>query len=430
MSLHLWHTFRPFFAGAVVVSFLFFVFISSIIDQVRHIAVPTALKQPLFPDFTQYKYLQTLPSKHFPIANDRRIIAIGDIHGMNDSLTALLKELSYDSRSDTLIHLGDLVTKDKVQSSPVLTFMSTNNILGVRGNNDQKVIEWRAWMDWIVAVPGGREWLEDVDGRWSHVNGDLSNTEFDAWLKSGSKRWQDYVPEGWKLLGKHYKVARDMSRDHYDYLRSLPLVLYAPLGHTYFVHAGLLPADPTRKLTDPKQPLSHWPTKPKPKADILTLRGLQERALLKDIPQNRDAWVLMNMRSLTKNGKVSDGKKDTPWSDLWNDVMGMCSGMDALEQHSASKRSPTSRLFQRKAKALPCFPSMVLYGHAAARGLDVNRWSVGIDTGCAYGRRLTAVVLDKNSFSAANGVASALSPHTSLIPYGDNGRARITSVSC
>ncbi|KAF9243515.1 Metallo-dependent phosphatase-like protein [Melanogaster broomeanus] len=410
-------TFRPFFAGAVVIAFLLFVFTAGIVQEGGRKTLPSTLNRPA-------------------LDSDKRIIAIGDIHGMNDSLSDLLAELSYNPGSDTLIHLGDLVTKGGSKSSPVLTFMSTNNILGVRGNNDQKVIEWRAWMDWILSIPGGKDWLEDVDKRWPHwhVDGDHPNTDYDAWPENARKNWDDYIPKGWKLLGTHYKVARDMSREHYDYLRSLPLVLYAPTGHTYFVHAGLLAADPTRKLTDPKQPLAHWPTKHKSKEDTAAFRRLQELALLNDVPQNQDPWVVMNMRSLTKNGKVMEGKKGTPWSDLWNDVMVRCSGLDAMEQPSMPERGFTSSPVRRsKQNSLPCFPSMVLYGHAAARGLDVKRWSVGIDTGCTYGRRLTALVLDKESFSSASyseGVDSSLSPHTALIPYGDGGRARITSVQC
>ena len=34
------------------------------------------------------------------------------------------------------------------------------------------------------------------------------------------------------------------------------------------------------------------------------------------------------------------------------------------------------------ARGLPCMPANVVYGHAAARGLDINRWSFGLDTGC------------------------------------------------
>lgn len=35
-----------------------------------------------------------------------------------------------------------------------------------------------------------------------------------------------------------------------------------------------------------------------------------------------------------------------------------------------------------KHRELPCLPMSVIYGHAAARGLDVKRWSFGLDTGC------------------------------------------------
>ena len=34
------------------------------------------------------------------------------------------------------------------------------------------------------------------------------------------------------------------------------------------------------------------------------------------------------------------------------------------------------------AKGLPCMPSTVVYGHTASRGLDINRWTFGLDTGC------------------------------------------------
>ena len=34
------------------------------------------------------------------------------------------------------------------------------------------------------------------------------------------------------------------------------------------------------------------------------------------------------------------------------------------------------------AKGLPCMPTSVVYGHTASRGLDLNRWTFGLDTGC------------------------------------------------
>ena len=262
--------------------------------------------------------------------------------------------------------------------------MSANHILGVRGNNDQKVIEWRAWMQWIESLPDGREWLEDMDS-WSQVNEDEPIAAFNDLLKKSYQDWEAYVPRGWKLLGKQYRAARAMSEEHFNYLCSLPIVLYAPVAHTYFVHAGVLPADPTRDYNDPKQPLSHLPTPVNPGDDDTILRGLQELALLNEVPQNRDPWVLLNMRSITRDGKiVKSNKKGMPWSYLWNELMDGCSVSPGTEPPTTKYGSTTRH----------CFPSMIVFGHSAARGLDVKRWSVGLDTGCVSDPIMSFIPLD------------------------------------
>ncbi|KAH7884323.1 Metallo-dependent phosphatase-like protein [Phlebopus sp. FC_14] len=442
MDLYTKESFRPLFASVIVVAFIIFVFVSGVADEIRLSA--SLYRKPAFPDFSQYTYMQTLTEEEFPTdARDRRVIVVGDIHGMNDSLGNLLRELSYDPQADTLIHLGDLVAKHGADGSlPVLSFMSTHNVLGVRGNNDQKVIEWRAWMHWILSLPGGRQWLTEMDSSWPHLDGDKQNPDFDVWLQKSGMDWIDRIPKGWKLLGKHYKTARAMSEEHYDYLRSLPLVLYSPMSHTFFVHAGLLPSDPNRKPTHPRQPLSHWPTMLSANKNTTLLRGLQELALLDDIPQNKDPWTLMNMKGVQKDGTiVNKSNKGTPWSELWNDMMNRCSGNEPRHMVSMQRWSPASvtpRARHREATSLPCYASTVVYGHAAARGLDIKRWSVGIDTGCAHDRRLTALVLDRDSspFTSRDGVpedgtaVEDISTHLSRIPYGDNGQARLVSINC
>jgi len=248
--------------------------------------------------------------------------------------------------------------------------MSSNRILGVRGNNDQKVIEWRAWMDWILSLPGGREWLIAMDKQWPNLDGDHQVAEFDSWVKTSEYTdLRKMVPIGWRLLGKHYRVARAMSREDFDYLCSLHLVLHSRAGHMFFVHAGLLPSNPKLQASDPRQPLSHWPATVD-EHDIAKLRNLQELAVLAEIPENKDPWTVMNLRSVKNNGDVSaSNKKGTPWSQLWNGTMSKCSG-------SMDPRKTT------EPASLPCYPFTVVYGHAASRGLDIKRWSIGLDTGC------------------------------------------------
>lgn len=443
---------RSLVAGSVITFFLLFVFITGVSDELKRRTTFFGGKQTdldtSFPDFSQYNFLRTLSTEEFPIRGKHdRIITVGDIHGRNDTLSALLDKLSYEPRSDTLIHVGDIVTKGGVGGSvAVLSFMSSNNITGVRGNNDQEVIEWKAWRNWIQSLPGGREWLDKID-REHPVDDDEDEDEDDDddddelrvafWSELSNKDWEDKVPKGWKLFRRHYNVARAMSQEHYDYLRSLPIVIHAPAGHTYFVHAGMLAADPKRELKHPKQPLSHWPATRTSKPKETLLRNLQEVALLQDVPQNKDPWVLMNMRSVADDGSVSKGKKGIPWPELWNDVMDRCGGIadDKLSSTRLQFAMSTGEGDVKQSR-LPCFPSMIVYGHIAARGLDVKRWSVGLDSGCVYHRRLSALVLDKASFLVPHeGVQleeamSANDEHSPSLQYGDDGRARIVSVEC
>jgi len=67
--------------------------------------------------------------------------------------------------------------------------------------------------------------------------------------------------------------------------------------------------------------------------------------------------------------------------------------------------------WSRVPKKLPCNPASVIYGHAAGRGLDVKRWSFGLDSGCVYGRRLTALVLSESE--ADLGVDGLVDPQSS-----------------
>jgi hypothetical protein len=134
-----------------------------------------------------------------------------------------LKQISYNKDKDTLIHVGDIIAKGPHTGSlSVLSFMSTHNITGVRGNHDQMVIEWRAWLNWIEGLEAGAgsRWLSDLEEKWEKGNSsgvldDDSDTEH--WVKEqmreGSKdhKWWSRVPKGWKLFSDHFLVARYVS---------------------------------------------------------------------------------------------------------------------------------------------------------------------------------------------------------------------------
>ncbi|KZP03511.1 Metallo-dependent phosphatase [Athelia psychrophila] len=351
---------------------------------------------------------------------------VGDVHGSWDSFLRLLSKLSYDPAYDHLIHVGDIIAKGPHKGSlAVLDYMTQHNVTGVRGNHDQKVIEWRAWRDWIRGISGGTHWLQqldqDADSRLS-MQGKVSAKWIEKELVSvqDAEKWRKRIPAGWELFSDHYNLARKMTASQYDYLLSLPLVLHIPSAHTFIVHAGLLPYDPTRSQNNHRQPLSHLPIIAnkghKGKGTTTELRRMQELAVLHEIPQNTDPWAKINIRSVDRDEVTKDGKIGTPWSDLWNDAMKLCGGDDALDLDLTS----------RKGDSMPCWPSTVVYGHAASRGLDVKRWSIGTDSGCVYGRRLSAFVLDSHSRNALDSEDDIVQD----LVYGDSMRGRIVSVSC
>jgi len=89
-------------------------------------------------------------------------------------------------------------------------------------------------------------------------------------------------------------------------------------------------------------------------ADTVVLHG----GAVPGIPiekQNREN--LINMRSITSDGEPSKKIEGKPWAAVWPG------------------------------------PERIIFGHDAVRGLQEHRFATGLDTGCVYGGRLTALVL-------------------------------------
>ncbi|KAK4054033.1 hypothetical protein OIO90_003678 [Microbotryomycetes sp. JL221] len=97
---------------------------------------------------SDYKWHHTLVNWIKPRSEQGRLVFIGDIHGMTQSLDAMLDKLTFSEMDDSLVFVGDLVAKSSVSSSiATVKRLREMGAVGVRGNNDQGVIAWRRWME-------------------------------------------------------------------------------------------------------------------------------------------------------------------------------------------------------------------------------------------------------------------------------------------
>ena len=274
------------------------------------------------------------------------------------------------------------------------------------------VVEWRAWMDWISSKRGGKEWIDSLEKQWNdyQTSEELQLEDSASWLDSlntsADKKWLSQIPKGWVLFSDSYKIARDMSNDAYNYLLGLPLRLYIPSAHAFIVHAGILPSNPLYAMDNKhKQPLARMPVFSKPLSEgktnsIEELRQIQEMGILTEIPQNTDPWVTLNIRSVIDDVVSRKSKGGRAWSKIWNKHMDSCIGFQkgtgkrilsqsSIDDEDVGRNNDTPEDdddatvdTNSKNVELPCYPSTTIYGHAAGRGLDVKRWSIGLDSGC------------------------------------------------
>ena len=273
---------------------------------------------------------------------NRRLIFVGDIHGCARELKNLLKKVEFDEEKDHLIAVGDLVSKGP-DNLGVLDELIRVNASSVRGNHDDRVLSM---------VPSVLEGSAETSSKGSE---------------------------------KDKAILRQLSRHHLKYLQSTPLILripplplastssrktHSPIAEEILVvHAGLVPAIPLKA---------------------------------------QDPYFVMNMRSIyTKShlplaeAEAKNGKSK-PWHDIWgwyNDRLFRKKSLkdfdiyDSLEDEDAD--SWLGKLGLIDTKKWPK-PQVVVYGHHAKAGLQLARWSKGLDTACVKGNELTAMVLDAN----------------------------------
>ncbi|KAF3939638.1 hypothetical protein ABW19_dt0203590 [Dactylella cylindrospora] len=319
-----------------------------------------------------YIQLSALPSKYIPTPapsdSGKTLIIIGDVHGALIEFQELLTKLEGKGflENSHIVLAGDMISKGPDSLGLLDTAMALNASC-VRGNHEDELMRvyWRLQKkknkkagkseesddddeddddddDDDKEDKDVKEAKEEIDGikeqkdiekRTPSPKKDKKNKK-DKKHKKGKKKTSHHDK---KYKHSDVLLAKSLKPHHVAYIESCPLILKidsaSTIGDVAVVHAGMIP-------------------------------GID---LAKQKPS-----VLMNIRTFVK--KVpTPGRKGIHWSRLWNEYQ-------------------EGLLKSGLGKALT-----VVYGHDARRGLEIKKWTKGLDTNCVRGGRLTAFVIKGGS---------------------------------
>ncbi|KAH7007414.1 aflYe/ orf/ Ser-Thr protein phosphatase family protein [Ilyonectria destructans] len=264
----------------------------------------------------------------------RRLVIVGDVHGARRSLEVLLDKVGFDkAKGDHLILVGDLVNKGP-DSPGVIDLAIKLGASAVRGNHDNAVL--------VAASAIQATKLDSVSARAASRNPPTpsSSSVIDPNKRSEKPQEDDKPDAEVEAPSTSTITAATLSNHQIDWLASLPLILriklgprpQSSLGNIVVVHAGLVPGIPL---------------------------------------EEQDPHAIMHMRSLDMSGDTvvpaeADGNEG--WVAAW----------DRSQDNLGAGETPTT----------------VVFGHDAKRGVQLGKYTIGLDSACVYGKELSALLIE------------------------------------
>lgn len=284
------------------------------------------------PEFFDMVQIRTLDESLVPNeASDNRLIIIGDVHGCYIELMALLDECEYSPARDHLIFTGDMIAKGP--DSPAIVDLAIEaNASCVRGNHEDRVLL------------AHRDMSTDPSDSLEVSNKNKNTTPFSPTSAGGglhlAKGVADSSTAAVPLDEESFMhgdvsdrlLARQLTPRQLDWLAACPVILdVGDIEQLGAVHVAHAGLVPGVSLT------------------------------------HQDPVGSMTMRTIDLRTHVpSSASKGVPWWKLWN-------------KYQAA--SPTTAR------------STVVYGHDSRVGLNVLDFSIGLDSGCVAGGKLSALVV-------------------------------------
>lgn len=301
-----------------------------------------------------------------------RTIIVGDVHGCFDELRELLDKCLYNKETSTLILVGDLVNKGPY-SSEVVKFARENKILCVRGNHDDACLKHAlAWRQHVETLSTQTSSCETVD-----------ITASSSVSTSAGQSGNTVTSTSTYSLPDHYSYVKSFTDLEIEWLRELPYTISLPSLNSIVVHAGLVP---------------HTPLADQTFVDMYAMRNLVEA----DAGDEVELGVSEATKTETKteseggtgdrNAALQRGKprfkgtstdQGIAWGGIWDGFLPrgfLATTDDECDKDDKDKNGDGHNVH-------------VYFGHDAKRGLQRHPNATGLDTGCCYGKKLTAIIL-------------------------------------
>lgn len=289
-------------------------------------------------------------------ADDGRLLIIGDVHGMFNELEKLLDEAVYSAaRGDRVIFAGDIINKGP-DSAKAVQYAMDINATSVRGNHEDKAL---------------RVWAEAQEAR---IRAEADGDDGDEAVKDFEKNLGGGKTDA-------LEVARSLSPEQRAWLADLPIIIelgeLPGVGKAAVVHGGMVP-------------------------------GVSV--------EDQEDWAVYNIRALIDYKKAASGKKafkQTAEERLSDDQP---TGIDPSKSEIKDEREallnryrevghiPTSEFddgkwwvetWNEQEHSKPSSERLTLfYGHDSKRGIQMKDYSIGLDSKCVNGEKLTALVLE------------------------------------
>lgn len=304
--------------------------------------------RPGFDGYGQLTKLGKLPKEHIPAqGNNKRLIVIGDVHGMITPLQALLAKIGFNAESgnDHLVFVGDMVS-DGPDSAAVVELAQSVKASGVRGVHEDRVLLARETSS------------ADKDAHDDLQQQHLSHGDYDDRI-----------------------VAEALSPQNVEYLSSFPVILelgnIPTLDNAFVVHAGLVPGLELEKHDPWPAMHMHSVVYPREAARLENAKKQVEDDL------KHQSWFSFSSRR-SKKALIAEEYERTrrPWDrDLVlpvDDYSGedWAKAWDAIEGARDKGERRT-----------------VFYGHDTKNGLNIGTYAIGLNTKCVYGGQLSAFVI-------------------------------------